>query len=300
MLDTQRITQLIQVNRFQEAHDLALQSLAEIPQDAAMHSYLGLALNGLGRLEEALTSTENAIALNPGNYRFFEQRGLLLSKLGRHADASIAFEQALHLNPTDSYTKAAYVEALLREPATSRPTQRPARIARSSELVESMLENDPDSETTHLMHGKVLLAKNQNTQAQRAARRALAIDPNNAVGHQLLGMTQQNQGNVRAAGDSYVAAGKLNPHSTHSRDLLAGLGKGAAAVPLCGFFLLSRVARTGSKGAVHAGVPIAIVLVIVLAVAAAAIANRRKQRTASSPDLSPEARRIYEANKKLS
>jgi Flp pilus assembly protein TadD len=51
--------------RLSEGVDIVRRVLAIDPRQARAHNLLGMALNGLGRREEALVSFERAIALQP-------------------------------------------------------------------------------------------------------------------------------------------------------------------------------------------------------------------------------------------
>lgn len=296
MNDHVRIGQLINIQRWQEALDQSAASLAEIPQDAHMHFLHGLALHGLGRTKDALDANDRAIALSHESVRYHEQRGILLSKLGKHKQAFDSFEHALTLDPSDVNVRGGYVEAIVRDPASINSLVK-TRLIRARTLADSILVDAPDTEFAHVINAKVLLAEDKPFKAQEAAKRALKIEPNSVVGHQLMGITHREIGNTRQAGDAFVAAGKLDPTSNTSRNLLSSLGKGGAAPFGLGAYLLFRfIAKSGQA----AGVPVAIVLVlVVLGFAGFKLHQSREGRESAKAALSPEARSVLEADKKL-
>ena len=134
-----------------------------------------------------------------------------------------------------------------------------------------------------------------------SSKRTLAINPNSVVGHQLMGITQRDIGNTRAAGDSFVTAGKLDPTSDTSRSLLSNLGKGGAApLGLGAYFVFRAIAKAGSAGAESAGVPVAIIIVLLVVgfIVFQVHRNQERRRTATG-QLSPQAQAVLEADKKL-
>lgn len=300
MNDHVRIGQLIDLQRWQEAHDQTTASLADIPQDAHMQFLHGVALHGLGRTKEALDANDRAIALSHETVRYHEQRGLLLSHLGKHKEAFSTFEHALTLNPNDVNVKGCYVEAILRDRKSGKSSNS-GRLVKARTLADSILVDAPDTELAHAIDAKVHLANSKPFKAQDAAKRVLKINPNSVVGHQLMGISHRDIGNTRAAGDAFVSAGKLDPTSDTSRNLLSSLGKGGAAPFGIGAYIVFRlVAKTGQAGAESAGVPVAIVLVLlVVGFIGFRMNQSRQRRQTAKAALSPEAQAILEADDKL-
>ena len=300
MNDHRRIGQLLELKRWQEAHDLAVSSLAEIPQDAHLHFLHSLALHGLGQTKDGLAAIDRALALSHGTVRYHEQRGMFLSYLGKHKDAWATFDHALTLDPNDVNVKAAYVEAILRDRRSGKASNKD-RLVKARDLADSILADAPETELAHAIDAKVHIANEMPFKAQAAAKRTLAINPNSVVGHQLMGITQRDIGNTRAAGDSFVTAGKLDPTSDTSRSLLSNLGKGGAApLGLGAYFVFRAIAKAGSAGAESAGVPVAIIIVLLVVgfIVFQVHRNQERRRTATG-QLSPQAQAVLEADKKL-
>ena len=179
------------------------------------------------------------------------------------------------------------VDALLRHPKFER---RPEMLAKAKRSRDSLLREHPEQLVSHLVDGNVHLLDGKHQKALQAAERALAIAPDNPGGHQLRGLAQKGLGQIRNAGDSFVTAGKLDPTSSSSGDMLAGLGKAAAPI---GFALYALVRISATAGA-SAGWLIGIVILL----AGGAFLYWRRQET-KPEELSPEAKRVLETRKKM-
>jgi len=89
----------LRCGQHQVAADLIARAIAGNPTIPACHTHYALALNGIGRVEEALAAHRRAIALDPRHVDAYNNLGLVLKDLGRHAEAVATFRQALELVP---------------------------------------------------------------------------------------------------------------------------------------------------------------------------------------------------------
>ena len=62
----------------------------------------GLALDKLGRYQEAVDSYEKALKIDPGYVKAWNNKGLALDKLGRYQEAVDSYERALSIDPNDA------------------------------------------------------------------------------------------------------------------------------------------------------------------------------------------------------
>ena len=85
----------LDANQPQKALEIFEQFLAAQPDHAGALAQKAAALEKLGRLNEALTCCDQAIAKNGAFTPAWLQKGGLLNKLNRHAEAIDCFEQAL-------------------------------------------------------------------------------------------------------------------------------------------------------------------------------------------------------------
>ena len=101
-----------------DAERTARAGIASAPGNAALHLYLGVALRGVGRNEEALQSLRRAYALRP------EQETLVyiaetLAALGRRGEAAALYRQAANAEPAQAphwLEEAARLETPVRPP----------------------------------------------------------------------------------------------------------------------------------------------------------------------------------------
>jgi hypothetical protein len=181
------------------------------------------------------------------------------------------------------------------------PSRLPRRALRKSQVVREIDQHgaeairlDPDRADGYAIRAKASVLEEDAVQASTWAREALTREPDNPVGHQVLGMSAQLLGDTRAAADHYVSAGRLNPRSSASTTLLKGLrrrGWIAVVVTLVLIRVISRLVRDGG------GVAQAIGIGIVLAVLAFfwVIWPRWSARRA----MSPEAQQVLARDREL-
>ena len=62
----------------------------------------GVALDNLGRYEEAITSYDKALAINSTDLDSLYNKGVALDNLGRYEEAITYYDKALAINSTDS------------------------------------------------------------------------------------------------------------------------------------------------------------------------------------------------------
>lgn len=297
--DQARVQHLLDLGRATEARDLARSLVAQDPRDHAMFSMLADAEMSSEGPEASLATIERALAIDPESSTYHAQRGHYLAHLGRHDDSDESFVAALTLNSMNSYALSAHVEAILHDPRTTRRRHRAARLALADSRAQALLHHYPNSVISHLIDSKVRLAHDDYVAADAAARRALAIEPNNPIGHQLVGLAAEARGDTRAAGDAFVNAQKADPTSSTGIEGLRRLAKGAAAPLGFGVFLAVRLGvRVGQRAS---GILAVAVIVIVVAAAVAFLVSRRKQSQREAEDaLSSRARDVLEQDRKYS
>ncbi len=90
---------LSDLGRYEEAVTSHDRAVAINPDDYQAWSNRGNALSNLGRYEEAVTSHDRAIAINPDDYLAWDNRGNALSNLGRYEEAVTSHNRAIAINP---------------------------------------------------------------------------------------------------------------------------------------------------------------------------------------------------------
>lgn len=292
-----RVEQLIDLGRFAEARDLARESLEEAPDDAMMLSKLADIERHISGPERALEIVERALALDGQRATFHAQRAYFLSLIGRHEEADAGFVDALTLDPNHRFALAARVEAVLRDPRSTKRKHKSERMGAAKYCADALLTTYPNTAVSHLMDAKVKLANRDFDGCDAAAAHALRLEPDNPVGHQLVGLAAEAKGDTRKAGDAFVSAQRIDPTSSTGLEGLRRLGKSAIApIGFATFLVLRLGLRAGrATGSIIAG----IVLFAVFGAIAYFFHQQRKVAEEQRVDLSPEAQSILDQDKKF-
>jgi Flp pilus assembly protein TadD len=291
----ERASTLIRLGRHRDAADAARAGLLSAPDDPGLTLLLAVALCETGDTAEAHTVAERAVALRPDSAVAHRTLGWTIYKRGRHADAATHLAHALSLDPHDGEAHIMRAEALLKQ-AQRRQLQGRRRLALIGEADAHAAEAvrlEPATASGYLMHGKACVARSDAGGAQMWAERALALEPDHPVGHQILGLAAQITGDTRAAADHYVDAGRLNPRSGASMTMLRSM---RTSLPISGIalFVLARIVL--AFGQVVGG----IVLLLTVVVLAGLIAYRIfGSRWHARRTMSAEARRALSRERHL-
>ncbi len=155
--------------------DRAVSELEEAVEGAnAAHSdtyhELGLAYLQQERLEDALTSFQHAIALNPQVAAYHCSVGVVLNRLQRFDEAQAELQQAIMLDPDDarSYLELGYAH------------ERQEWYGEALAAYEAAEARDPREASCPRRIGKLLALQERWGQAVEALQRALALAPNQA------------------------------------------------------------------------------------------------------------------------
>ena len=168
--------------------------LARQPDFAPAHAGRGLALVGMGRLEDALGCFEKAIALDPAPADPHANRGLTFYRLGRHTEALEALEAALHRQPGHTHALANRGNVLR---AMGRPDD--ALASFDAALLAAGVALDPRLSSVHTGRGATLQELHRYGDALGAHDHALALNPQDAEAH-------NNRGTALQALDHYADA----------------------------------------------------------------------------------------------
>jgi len=94
--------------KYEEAIEVCLQELEEMPGRMDSYVVLGWSLLGLNRYEEALEYTEKAYGFTPSDYRIIEILGETHFYLGNNQEALRFFEEYTVLSPTGDRIETVY------------------------------------------------------------------------------------------------------------------------------------------------------------------------------------------------
>ena len=163
-------TLLQELGRLEEALSAFDRALALKP-DVAVFNNRGNVLKGLGRLDEALASFDRALALEPQNAAVCYNRALTLQQMGRPEQALEAFARASLLKP--DFAPGWASRALLAQ-----------GLRRHDEALQSygrLLALEPDNAGALAARGYLFWDRYRNFEAAVAdLERAVALDPNAA------------------------------------------------------------------------------------------------------------------------
>jgi tetratricopeptide (TPR) repeat protein len=207
-----------------------LTSLAEkSPTDAHLLYDLAFTQDALDQISPAEATYRRAISADPTYFDPYLALGLLLARGGRLTDARAELLKATTLTTDNPALKARAFRALARIDQTANP-------AIASDELLSAIKLTPETPDDILLSGELAEASGDNTAAELAYRRLLAVDPQNhdataALTHLLLHQQRPDQ-----AESLLTAALAKDPDNPTLNAQLASLydqqGKTAQAIPL--------------------------------------------------------------------
>ena len=185
-------TLLLKMNRDKEALDALFESANADPTSPDAHFNLGHAYERTGKHPEALDEYAAALMVNDGYLPGYLARGTLLAKLGRFREAQIQLEAGADKDPhmvSLLYNLACVYSSLgdhyraymtLKRLNHHEPFDNEAWVMRGKELAAS-LNVDDQSVLSWISRGEELYAMGSYVEAHECFRRALDLDPTNAV-----------------------------------------------------------------------------------------------------------------------
>jgi len=195
------------------ADGLWADTVAKRPANARAHHNLGLAVQNLGRFEEAERHLRRAIALAPGSPEPLYNLGLVLTRLERPAEAIALYEAALKLGPDHAATHNNLANLLL---ATGRPDEAGRHYAEAVRL-------QPGSAGMRNSYGGWLIDAQRPAEALAQLEEAIRLDPGMAELRFNAGNACAALGRLPAAADHYREAIRLQPDHAEARNNLGNI-----------------------------------------------------------------------------
>jgi predicted O-linked N-acetylglucosamine transferase (SPINDLY family) len=190
-----------QLGRNEVAVDLIGIAIAANRSNPAFHSNLGNALNGMGRLDDALAAYDRALRLRPDYADAHYNRGNVLRDMGRLDDALSACDTALRLRP--DYADASYSRGnVLRDMG---------RLDDALTAYDGALRLRPDYTEAYNNRGNALLSMGRLDDALAAYDGALRLRPDYADAHYNRGNVLQDMARLDDALAAYDTALRLRP-----------------------------------------------------------------------------------------
>jgi tetratricopeptide (TPR) repeat protein len=191
-----RATQLLKAGRPADAIAPLRDAALLQPFDPIIQHDLGLACLEIDLVPEAITAFQCAVSSNPRYADAYFRLGIALEKLGDLRAAIVAYDRATELQPTLTeawfragalvYTMGHRDEAIgcFRRASSSGPKTRFGRLGAA----------------------RALLAEDRDSEAERALRLMLALDPANALAQDLLGNLLAECGRFEEARECFTRA----------------------------------------------------------------------------------------------
>ncbi len=149
----------------------------------------GIALQGLGRLEEALAAFRRAQAAAPADPDPHNNEGLVLRRLNRPEEAERAFRRAIALDPTDPLAANNLGTTLLAL----------GRLDEAADTLRAVVRAYPDHAAAQLNLGLVLRAQGDLDAAAGALSKAVELEPRSIEVLNSLGSLLHEQGRTDEA-----------------------------------------------------------------------------------------------------
>jgi tetratricopeptide (TPR) repeat protein len=194
-------TQLLRDGRQADAIAPLREAALLQPFDPVIQHDLGLACIEVGRIPEAIAALQRAIASDPRYADSYFRLGVALEKLGNIGEAIVAYDRATQLLPslTEAWFRAGALVYMLghRDEAIGCFRRAAATGGQTS--------------FGRLGKARALLTEDRNQEAEEVLRRTVALDPRNAMAHDLLGNLLSEFGRFDEARECFQRAIAITP-----------------------------------------------------------------------------------------
>lgn len=214
--DMRAATELHRQGRLKEAADTLrkiTKVYAEHPDVRVAWSNLGATLQGLGKLDEAVTALKKARALKPDHPPPHHNLGMALAQQGKLDEAIESLTRAVELDP--NFRDAWSGLAMVREQAGEVPL--------AAEAWQRAVQADPNAVEPLFNLGNALFRLGQLAEAAAAFQGCLARRQNMPEAVYALGRVHEEAGSYDVAAEAYLAATRLAPQVGAGHAQLAGL-----------------------------------------------------------------------------
>ena len=201
------------VGRVDEALGHYEQVVRIVPNFANGHEHLAEVLARLGRVPEAIEHYEQALRIRPDYAEAHCSLGITLARSGRTTDAIREFEQAVRYKPDYAEAHCSLGVAL-------------AALGRTPEAIsqfEQAVRYKPDYAEAFNNLGTVWWRAGRVAEAIRCYEQALRINPGNVEAHYNLGGALEQMGRIPGAIAQYQEALRLKPGFPEAQNRLARL-----------------------------------------------------------------------------
>jgi tetratricopeptide (TPR) repeat protein len=171
------------------------------PSNSIIHHDLGLACLEVGELEDAVAALQRAVVIDPRYADAYFRLGIALEKMAKIGEAIVAYDRATELLP--SLTEAWFrVGALV------------YTLGHLDEAIGCFRRAAATGGKTsygRLGKARALLTEDRNQEAELVLRKTLAVEPENAMAHDLLGNLLSEHGRFDEARECFQRAITIAP-----------------------------------------------------------------------------------------
>jgi tetratricopeptide (TPR) repeat protein len=171
------------------------------PFNATIQHDLGLAYLEVDRVPDAIAALQLAVAIKPSYGDAHFRLGIALEKLGNVGGAIVAYHRATQLLPS-------LTEAWFRAGALVYPL---GHLDEAIGCFRRAAASGGKSRFGRLGKARALLTENRNQEAEQVLRQAIAVDPENAIAHDLLGNLLSESGRFDEARECFQRAIEITP-----------------------------------------------------------------------------------------
>jgi tetratricopeptide (TPR) repeat protein len=190
-----------QARIYQDLKTLWGDTLMKNPQCWLAHNNLGLVLESLGRVQEAIGHYEQALRIRPDYAEAHYNLGNTQAQVGRVPEAIGHYQQALRIKPDFSEAHCNLGNVLLQE----------GKVSDAIGHYEQAVRIKPDNAEAHSNLGNALAQVGRVPEAIAHHEQALRIRPDYAEAHYNLGITLYQTGKREEAIEHFQQALRLKP-----------------------------------------------------------------------------------------
>ena len=213
-----RVEHLLAVGQYDRAKELAVEQIANDPDDPRSYLALSRVWLHLDEPERAVEAAAEAVRLAPEWPSTWSVHSAALLAAGRFAAAETSLIEALRLDPDDGSLCEMYTRLL-------------SLCGRSEEALtwaRRALELDPDSENAHQLFAAMLhkVHPSKWQLSEESARRSVELNPDDADGFAILGLIVMTRRRLDEAEQHFRTALQLDPNNQLALQGLAQLVMG--------------------------------------------------------------------------
>jgi tetratricopeptide (TPR) repeat protein len=236
-----QIAHLLAVGQVRRAKELAVEEISQRPDDPA--SYFGLAqvLLAAGDAKPAAEAARQAVERAPEWSAAWAMLAITSFRLGRFAAAESGMLEAIRLAPDVPHYFNQYARVL----------SVCGREEEALDLVARSLELDPEDEDAHQLFASLLheVKPSKWRLSEEAARRAVALNPDDDDGYAILGTILLSQRRWNEAEECFRTALEIAPYNRLAIDGLAHvvMGRNILYRPFLAYALTMRKLGVGAQ-----------------------------------------------------